>query len=125
MLILAIGGKGVIFVIANIIPKDTADIIRAWEDEDLEQSRKLYYMLLPLNQAIFYKKSPAPVKNSLALMGKIGERIRLLLPSLSESNLERLKKLLNNYGANFKMFKACSSKPRNPWPFSVMKINGL
>ena len=96
--ILSIGGKGVISVIANIVPRDTADMLDAWEQGNLEMARDLYFKLLPLCQAAFYETNPVPIKTSLALMGKIQNELRLPLTQLAPANLERLKTALKNYG---------------------------
>jgi len=96
--VLSIGGKGVISVVANIVPKQTADVIKTWVDGSIEQARELYLKLYPLCQAMFYETNPVPVKTSLALMGKIGEELRLPLAPMSEANLEKLKKTLRIYG---------------------------
>ncbi len=96
--VLSIGGKGVISVVANIVPRDVADMIRVWEEGDWEGARSLYYKLFPLCKAMFYETNPVPVKTSLALMGKIRDEIRLPLAPLAEANLEKLKKALRDYG---------------------------
>lgn len=96
--ILAIGGKGVVSVIANIVPKETAEMVRAWEEGRVEEAREQYYRLLPLCQAMFYETNPVPVKTSAALMGKIGHEMRLPLVPLSPGNLDKLKKVLADYG---------------------------
>jgi len=96
--VLAIGGKGVVSVAANIVPGDTANLVTAWEKGNIEEAKRLYYKLLPLCQAMFYETNPVPVKTSLALMGMIGDEMRLPLAPLSQGNLERLKKALNAYG---------------------------
>ena len=83
---------------ANIVPKQTADVIKAWFDGNIEQAREIYLKFYPLCQAMFYETNPVPVKTSLALMGKIGEELRLPLAPMSEANLEKLKKTLRNYG---------------------------
>ena len=80
---LAIGGKGVVSVVANIVPKDSAKMVKAWHDGKVEQARKLFYKLLPLCQAMFYETNPIPVKTSLALMGKIGEEFSGFINSLA------------------------------------------
>ncbi len=95
---LALGGKGVISVVANIVPKDTAQMIQAWEDGDVEKARSLFYKLLPLCQAMFYETNPIPVKTALAMMGKIQEEMRLPLCPMSQANRERLEKALRDYG---------------------------
>ncbi|MDY6972207.1 MAG: 4-hydroxy-tetrahydrodipicolinate synthase [Thermodesulfobacteriota bacterium] len=96
--VLSIGGKGVISVVANIVPGDTSDMVRAWEVGDVNTARKLFFKLLPLCQAMFYETNPVPVKVSLALMGKIREELRLPLVPMAPSNLDRLKKALTDYG---------------------------
>ena len=96
--VLAIGGKGVVSVVANIVPKDNADMVKAWEEGDVKKATELYYKLLPLCQAMFYETNPIPVKTSLALMGKIKEEMRLPLCPMAPANLEKLKKALSEYG---------------------------
>jgi 4-hydroxy-tetrahydrodipicolinate synthase len=96
--VLAIGGTGVISVVANIVPKDTADMVTAWEEGNVEGARELFLKLLPLCQAMFYETNPIPVKTSLALMGKIDGELRLPLAPISPANKEKLKKALKDYG---------------------------
>ena len=96
--VLAIGGKGVISVIANIAPKDSADMVQAWENGDVGIAREFFYKLLPLSQAMFFETNPIPVKTSLSLMGMIGGEMRLPLFPMAPSNLEKLKKVLKDYG---------------------------
>ena len=95
--VMAIGGKGVVSVVANIVPKITADTVLAWENGDIERSRELFYKFLPLCQAMFFETNPVPVKTSLALMGKIDDNIRLPLAKMQENNLNRLKEVLEDY----------------------------
>ncbi len=68
---LVIGGTGVVSVVANVVPKDTASMIEAWEKGQAGRAKELYYKLLPLCQAMFYETNPIPVKTSLALLGRI------------------------------------------------------
>ncbi|MBN2061938.1 MAG: 4-hydroxy-tetrahydrodipicolinate synthase [Deltaproteobacteria bacterium] len=96
--VLAIGGKGVISVVANIMPRENARLIQAWEEGEHDEARRLFYYLFPLSQAMFFETNPVPVKTSLALMGKITEGLRLPLAPMSENNLARLKKVLSGYG---------------------------
>jgi 4-hydroxy-tetrahydrodipicolinate synthase len=96
--ILSIGGKGVISVVANIVPRDTADMLTAWEEGNLDKAREIYFRLLPLCKAMFYETNPVPVKTSLALMGKIRDELRLPMVPMAPPNLERLKKALRDYG---------------------------
>jgi 4-hydroxy-tetrahydrodipicolinate synthase len=96
--VLAIGGKGVVSVVANIAPKDSAKMVKAWHDGKVEQARKLFYKLLPLCQAMFYETNPIPVKTALALTGKIEGEMRLPLCPMAPANLEKLKAALKAYG---------------------------
>ena len=96
--ILSIGGKGVISVVANIVPQDTADMVSAWERGDIAKAQDLYFRLLPLCQAMFYETNPVPVKTSLALMGKIQDELRLPLAPMAPANRDKLKKALQDYG---------------------------
>ena len=96
--VLAIGGKGVVSVVANIVPKDTAVMVRAYEDGQVDRARELFYRLFPLCQAMFYETNPIPVKTSLALMGKIDGEMRLPLCPMAPANLEKLKTALKEYG---------------------------
>jgi len=96
--VLAIGGKGVVSVAANVVPKDSAKMVKAWQEGKVEQARKLFYKLLPLCQAMFYETNPIPVKTALALMGKIEVAMRLTLCQMAPANLEKLKAALKAYG---------------------------
>jgi 4-hydroxy-tetrahydrodipicolinate synthase len=95
--VLAIGGRGVISVLANVAPRDMADMVRAWEEGNLDRSRELFYKLFPLCQAMFYETNPVPVKTSLALMGRIEEELRLPLAPMAKANRDRLEKALRDY----------------------------
>lgn len=96
--VLSLGGKGVISVVANIAPKDSADLIKAWEAGRVAEAKALFFKLFPLCQAMFFETNPIPIKTSLALMGKIQDEMRLPLCPMSPGNLDRLKKALTDYG---------------------------
>lgn len=96
--LLAIGGRGVISVVANIVPKDVADMVSKFSKGDIEGARKLHYKLLPLIKAMFIETNPIPVKTAMALMGMIDEAtLRLPMCAISEENLGKLKKALKDY----------------------------
>ncbi len=96
--LMALGGHGVISVVANVAPKDTAAMCNAWAKGDIAEARKLHYRLEPLNYAMFIETNPIPVKTSLALMGKIGEEFRLPLCEMSDANKAKLKGVLQASG---------------------------
>jgi len=96
--LLCLGGHGIISVVSNVAPKDMADMIDAFEAGDLAKARELHYKMTPLVDALFIETSPTPVKTALALMGKIEDEIRLPLYRMSEANLDKLKKVMTQYG---------------------------
>lgn len=96
--LLALGGRGVISVVANIVPRDVSHMCRAWKEGNLEEARQIHYKLEPLNKAMFIETNPVPAKTSLAMMGKIEEEFRLPLCPMSRSNREKLNNILINQG---------------------------
>lgn len=97
--LMSVGGKGVICVVANIVPRDMADLCNLLLAGDFDKGRKLYYRLLPLCHAMFYETNPAPVKAALEMMGKISSgEVRLPLAPMSDANLDKLRKALQAYG---------------------------
>ncbi|HMK61861.1 MAG TPA: 4-hydroxy-tetrahydrodipicolinate synthase [Dissulfurispiraceae bacterium] len=93
---MTLGGKGVISVTANIVPKEMAEMCSALESGDLDKARKLHFIIEPLNAAMFIETNPIPVKTALALMGKVGEEFRLPLCAMSSSNKEKLRTALRD-----------------------------
>ena len=96
--IMAVGGKGVISVAANIVPADVAKMCDAFENKDINTARELHYKLLPLVKALFVETNPIPIKTAMALMGTIDLDLRLPLTTMEEHNLEKLKRELIAYG---------------------------
>jgi 4-hydroxy-tetrahydrodipicolinate synthase len=96
--ILAIGGKGVISVASNIVPHDVAELCLSFEEGNIERARAIHYKLMPLYRAMFYETNPIPAKTALGLMEMIEPELRLPLCHMSESNLNRLKENLKDYG---------------------------
>ena len=80
------------------MPRDNADLVKAWEEGRVEEAQALFFKLLPLCQAMFYETNPIPVKTSLALMGKTTDEFRLPMCNMAPANLDRLKKALRDYG---------------------------
>jgi 4-hydroxy-tetrahydrodipicolinate synthase len=96
--LLALGGKGVISVMANILPKETHDLVATFLAGDIETSRKIQLKLLNLIKALFVEVSPIPVKAAMNLMGMNVGECRLPLTGMSEKNLNYLKDTLKQYG---------------------------
>ncbi|TYQ13266.1 UNVERIFIED_CONTAM: 4-hydroxy-tetrahydrodipicolinate synthase [Acetivibrio alkalicellulosi] len=94
---LSLGGKGVISVMANIIPATTHDMIVKYLEGDVEGSRKIQLKYLSLIDALFSDVSPIPLKAAMNLMGMNVGKCRLPLVELSEDKLKSLKDVLQNY----------------------------
>lgn len=96
--ILSVGGRGVISVVANILPRETAGMVQEFLDGNINRARELYYKLQPLCEALFLETNPIPVKTALSLMGKISGELRLPLSPMSDENLSKLRSVLVDYG---------------------------
>ncbi|UCG11198.1 MAG: 4-hydroxy-tetrahydrodipicolinate synthase [Deltaproteobacteria bacterium] len=97
--LMSVGGKGVICVVANIVPREMADLCNLLLAGDFEKGRELYYRLLPLCHAMFYETNPAPIKAALEMMGKISSgEVRLPLAPMSDANRDKLRADLKAYG---------------------------
>jgi 4-hydroxy-tetrahydrodipicolinate synthase len=96
--VMAIGGKGIISVVANIIPKDVSEMVKAFEKGDLAKAQKLHYGMLTLVKAMFIETNPIPVKTAMGLMKLCEPELRLPLCEMRPENLEKLKKELKGYG---------------------------
>ena len=96
--LLLIGGKGVISTVSNIAPAAMADMIAAFESGDIPLARKLHDKMVPLIDALFIETNPVPVKAALAMMGKMDDSVRLPLCKMSDSNYEKLRKAMINFG---------------------------
>lgn len=96
--ILAVGGRGIVSVAGNIIPKDLKTMINAFGEGDLETARQRHLDMLPLFQAMFLDTNPVPVKAAMNILGwKVGE-VRQPLAPMIPANTARLREVLNDYG---------------------------
>jgi len=95
--ILAIGGAGYVSATGNLMPKEVAQLYNLVIANKWQEAQDLHYYMMTLNDAIFIEINPVPVKAALGMMGKISPEVRLPLAPLSESNREKLKKILVDY----------------------------
>lgn len=91
---MAVGGKGVITVTANIMPAEMASLVKAFTEGKVEAARRLHFKLSPLFAALFYETNPIPIKEALGLMGKIDPELRLPLCSMAQDTREKLIRVL-------------------------------
>ena len=96
--VLSLGGKGVISVMANIIPQDTHDMVMRFFQGDLNGAIKLQLQTLNLIKVLFSEVNPIPIKAAVGLLGyKVGQ-CRMPLTELGDSNLALLRAEMKTYG---------------------------
>ncbi|MDP2928978.1 MAG: 4-hydroxy-tetrahydrodipicolinate synthase [Candidatus Omnitrophota bacterium] len=95
--VMSIGGVGIISVVANIIPRDVADMCAAFEEGNIKKAEDLHYKMLTLIKMMFIETNPIPVKTSMGLMGMIDPQMRLPLCEMLPENKEKLVKALKEY----------------------------
>ncbi len=96
--LLAIGGSGVVSVIANIVPRETAELVHAALDGDWKRARDLHYRLFPLARAAFLETNPIPIKEAMAMAGMLEPEFRLPMCRMGDANREKLRAVLKPYG---------------------------
>lgn len=96
--ILSLGGVGVISVLANLLPAEVTQLVKAWLEGDCERAKELHYRLFPLFKAMFIETNPIPVKTAMAILNMIPAEWRLPLQEMEEENKEKLKKTLIQCG---------------------------
>lgn len=96
--LLAMGGQGIISVMANIIPKDTHEICARFMAGDLEGARTLQLKTLELIHALFIEASPSPVKEAMNALGMSVGGCRLPLVPMEPHNREILYQAMRRYG---------------------------
>ncbi|PKL91599.1 MAG: 4-hydroxy-tetrahydrodipicolinate synthase [Candidatus Goldiibacteriota bacterium HGW-Goldbacteria-1] len=99
--LLAVGGHGVISVVANIIPKDVKAMITAFNSGDIKKAQAMHRKMLPLVKAMFIETNPIPVKAAMAIMGLIDDEIRLPMTKPAPEAVIKLKKAMKDYGIKF------------------------
>ncbi len=96
---LAVGGSGVVSVVANLVPRDVRAMIDTFEASDLAEARRLHLKLFPLCRDLLgLAPNPIPLKAAMALLGRGGDEVRLPLCALDERSLGSLRKTLARYG---------------------------
>lgn len=89
--LLSLGGKGVISVLSNIMPRETHEICALWNSGKVTEARDLQLRLLPLINALFCEVNPIPVKTAMGMLGLCSDEMRLPLCEMEPQNKARLK----------------------------------
>ncbi len=97
--LLALGARGVVSVVGNIVPGDVIAMIRAFERGDLEEARRWHYRLFPLcRDMLGLASNPIPIKAAMQMLGHDSGDLRMPLTRLSASEEAKLRQTLANYG---------------------------
>ena len=95
--LLSLGGKGVISVLSNVMPKYTHEMVHKYLDGDVKEASKMQLDVLDLIDALFCEVNPIPVKYALNLMGYNFGKPRMPLIELSDSNKEKLEEIMKKH----------------------------
>lgn len=96
--VLSLGGKGVISVLSNILPKETHDMVASYLEGDVAKSCEMQLKYFDLVKALFCEVNPIPVKKALNLMGMEVGSLRLPLTEMEDANAKRLEEEMRKAG---------------------------
>jgi len=96
--LIALGGVGLISTIANVVPREMAELVAASRAADLEHARALQMRLLPLMRACFVETNPIPVKHAVSLLGLCRDELRLPLTPLGASGRAVVEQAMRDLG---------------------------
>ncbi len=97
--VMSIGGKGVISVVANIIPKKVTQMVKEFQEGNYQEAQNIFInTIYPLSRSMFYETNPIPVKTAARLMGLPAGNLRLPMIDMEDSHLELLKNDLKQFG---------------------------
>lgn len=96
--ILSLGGVGVISVIANILPKETHELVMNYLNGNIEQSKKEQLKMLKLIKALFKETNPIPIKEAMEELNMINGTLREPLIKMEDENKKQLVKEMKKYG---------------------------
>ena len=95
--VLSLGGKGVISVLSNIMPKYTHDLTKKYFEGNVKEATKMQLEVIDLCDALFCEVNPIPVKYALNLMGYQYGKPRLPLIELSQGNKKKLEEVMKKH----------------------------
>lgn len=96
--LLALGGRGVVSVVGNIVPRDVKALLNAFESGDMAQARQWHYKLFRLCRDLLgLATNPIPIKAAMQILGRDTGEVRLPLMSLDESQRASLTNTLKDY----------------------------
>ena len=98
--VMSLGGKGVISVLSNVLPKQTSQMCHKFMEGDVAGARAMQLQYLPLIDALFCEVNPIPAKAAMAAMGFCENYLRLPLCPMDSQNEQKLLALMRENGIN-------------------------
>lgn len=95
--VLSVGGKGVISVLSNVMPKYTHDMVMNYLNGNVKEATKMQLNVIDLIEMLFIEVNPIPVKEALNIMGYNFGNPRLPLIPMTESNKEKMKEVMKKH----------------------------
>jgi 4-hydroxy-tetrahydrodipicolinate synthase len=89
--LMAMGAKGVISVITNVMPREMHDLAAAAIGGDFERARQIHFKMLPMMRALFTETNPIPIKQACAFMGKSSNEMRMPLTAMTNGAADKLR----------------------------------
>lgn len=99
--VMSLGGKGVISVLSNLLPKETSQMCHAYINGNTKTALDMQLKYLPLIDSLFCEVNPIPVKAAMAAMGYCDNYLRLPLTPMEDANEKRLLADMNEVGIKF------------------------
>ena len=97
--LMAVGGRGVISVVGNIVPKDMIALTKAMDNGNIDEARRWHRKLFPLcRDMLGLATNPIPIKAAMKMLGRDPGELRLPMTALEDAGVARLKKTLADYG---------------------------
>ncbi len=97
--LMSLGGRGVVSVVGNIVPKDVIAMLRAFDAGDLRKAQCLHFKLFPLcRDMLGLSTNPIPIKAAMQILGRDTGDLRMPLTRLNSGEQEKLRKTLVEYG---------------------------
>jgi 4-hydroxy-tetrahydrodipicolinate synthase len=89
--LMALGAKGVISVITNIMPHEMRALVAAALEGNYARARDVHYQMLPMMRALFIETNPIPIKHAMSLVRKCSAEVRLPLTPMSPPAADKLR----------------------------------
>jgi 4-hydroxy-tetrahydrodipicolinate synthase len=97
--LMSIGGRGIISVVGNIVPRDMIELVEAFDAGDVVKARQCHAKLFPLcRDMLGLSTNPIPIKAAMKMLGRDTGELRMPMTELSAEEQSLLRKTLTDYG---------------------------